>query len=63
LSAASLAIQIACEEGVCGSCLTRVLEGVPDYKDKYLTPEDQAARDQFLPWRSHAKTTYLLHDL
>ena len=27
------------EEGVCGTCLTRVIEGLPDFKNRYLTPE------------------------
>lgn len=63
LSAAGVEIQTSCEQGVCGTCLTRVLEGVPDHKDKYLTPEEQAANDQFLPCCSRAKTARLLLDL
>ncbi|MEK9803487.1 MAG: PDR/VanB family oxidoreductase, partial [Curvibacter sp.] len=47
LAAAGVDIMISCEQGVCGTCLTRVLEGVPDHKDSYLTPEEQAANDQF----------------
>ena len=56
LSAAGVEVQTACEQGVCGTCLMRVLEGVPDHKDQYLTPEEQAANDQFLPCCSRAKT-------
>lgn len=63
LSAAGVEIQTACEQGVCGTCLTRVLEGVPDHKDQYLTPEEQAANDQFLPCCSRAKTACLVLDL
>jgi len=63
LSAAGVEIQTACEQGVCGTCLTRVLEGVPDHKDKYLTPEEQAANDQFLPCCSRAKTACLVLDI
>jgi len=36
---------------------------VPDHKDLYLTPEEQAANDQFTPCCSRAKTTMLVLDL
>lgn len=63
LSAAGVEIEFACEQGVCGTCLTRVLQGVPEHKDNYLTPEEQAANDQFLPCCSRAKTARLVLDL
>ncbi|MDO8447220.1 MAG: PDR/VanB family oxidoreductase [Rhodoferax sp.] len=63
LAAAGVEIMMSCEQGVCGTCLTRVLEGVPDHKDSYLTPEEQAANDQFLPCCSRAKTAMLVLDL
>jgi len=63
LSAAGVEIAYACEQGVCGTCLTRVLQGVPDHKDSYLTPEEQATNDQFLPCCSRAKTARLVLDL
>ncbi len=56
-------IPYSCEEGVCGTCLTRVLEGVPDHRDLYLTEEEQAANDQFTPCCSRAKTPVLVLDL
>jgi len=63
LAAAGIEIMMSCEQGVCGTCLTRVLEGVPDHKDSYLTPEEQAANDQFLPCCSRSKTPMLVLDL
>lgn len=63
LAAAGVDIMISCEQGVCGTCLTRVLEGVPDHKDSYLTPEEQAANDQFTPCCSRSKTPQLVLDL
>jgi vanillate O-demethylase ferredoxin subunit len=63
LAAAGVDIMISCEQGVCGTCLTRVLEGVPDHKDSYLTPEEQAANDQFTPCCSRSKTQQLVLDL
>ncbi len=63
LAAAGVEVMVSCEQGVCGTCLTRVLEGVPDHKDSYLTPEEQAANDQFTPCCSRSKTPLLVLDL
>ncbi len=63
LAEAGVEIPYSCEEGVCGTCLTRVLEGVPDHRDMYLTEEEQAANDQFTPCCSRAKSKVLVLDL
>jgi vanillate O-demethylase ferredoxin subunit len=63
LEAEGIEIPYSCEEGVCGTCLTRVLEGVPEHRDMYLTEEEQAANDQFTPCCSRAKTALLVLDL
>jgi vanillate O-demethylase ferredoxin subunit len=63
LEAVGIGIPYSCEEGVCGTCLTRVLEGVPEHRDMYLTEEEQAANDQFTPCCSRAKTALLVLDL
>jgi vanillate O-demethylase ferredoxin subunit len=63
LAAVGVDITFACEQGVCGTCLTRVISGVPDHKDSYLTPEEQAVGDQFMPCCSRAKTPRLVLDI
>lgn len=63
LSDAGVEIMISCEQGVCGTCLTRVLEGEIDHRDAYLTPEEQAANDQFTPCCSRARSACLVLDL
>jgi vanillate O-demethylase ferredoxin subunit len=63
LAAAGVTVATSCEQGVCGTCLTRVIEGVPDHRDLYLTPEEQAAGDQFLPCCSRARSARLVLDL
>ena len=63
LAAAGVEIATSCEQGVCGTCLTRVLEGEPDHKDMYLTPEEQAANDQFTPCCSRSVSPRLVLDL
>ncbi len=63
LAEAGVTVATSCEQGVCGTCLTRVIEGVPDHRDLYLTPEEQAAGDQFLPCCSRARSARLVLDL
>jgi vanillate O-demethylase ferredoxin subunit len=63
LTAAGVELPSSCEQGVCGTCLTRVLSGTPDHRDQYLTPEEQAACDQFLPCCSRSRSPRLVLDL
>ena len=63
LAAAGVEVLTSCEQGVCGTCLTRVLHGEPDHKDLYLTPEEQAANDQFTPCCSRSRSARLVLDL
>ncbi len=63
LLAAGVEVPVSCEQGVCGTCLTRVLAGEPDHRDAYLTDEERAANDQFLPCCSRARTQSLVIDL
>jgi vanillate O-demethylase ferredoxin subunit len=63
LLAAGLDIPMSCEQGVCGTCLTGVKAGTPDHRDQYLTDEEQAANDQFLPCCSRSKSARLVLDL
>ena len=54
---------MSCEQGICGTCLTRVLEGVPDHRDLFLTENEQALNDQFTPCCSRSKSPLLVLDL
>jgi vanillate O-demethylase ferredoxin subunit len=63
LAAAGVEVPTSCEQGVCGTCLTRVLAGTPAHRDLYLTPEEQAANDQFTPCCSRATSPRLVLDL
>lgn len=56
-------IPVSCEEGICGTCLTGVVEGVPDHRDSYMTDEEHAANDQFTPCCSRARSAVLVIDL
>jgi vanillate O-demethylase ferredoxin subunit len=63
LAANGVEVITSCEQGVCGTCLTRVIAGEPEHLDSYLTDEERAANDQFLPCCSRAKTPLLVLDL
>ena len=63
LAGAGIDVPVSCELGVCGTCLTRVLEGVPDHRDSYLTNSERESNQQFLPCCSRAKTPLLVLDL
>ena len=43
LRKAGLNVPASCEQGVCGTCETRVLEGTPDHRDLLLTPAEKAS--------------------
>lgn len=56
-------IPLSCEQGVCGTCLTHVLDGVPDHRDMFLSDEEHAANDCFTPCCSRAKGSRLVLDI
>jgi ferredoxin-NADP reductase len=53
----------SCSEGVCGSCETVVLEGVPDHRDSVLTPAERATGRTMMICCSGSKTAKLVLDL
>ena len=63
LREAGTAIAVSCEQGVCGTCVTRVLAGLPDHRDLYLTDAEHEQNDCFTPCCSRARTPRLVLDL
>jgi vanillate O-demethylase ferredoxin subunit len=63
LHAHGIALPVSCEQGVCGTCLTRVLDGEPEHRDQYLTDEERCRNDQFLPCCSRSRSACLVLDL
>ncbi|MFZ2990458.1 PDR/VanB family oxidoreductase [Ideonella sp.] len=63
LAAHGVDIPVSCEAGVCGTCLTTVLEGEPDHRDSFLTEEERQTGRQFTPCCSRALTPVLVLDL
>ncbi|MEU4841391.1 PDR/VanB family oxidoreductase [Nocardia testacea] len=53
----------SCEEGICGSCVSNILEGEPDHRDNCLSVADKAAGEQMALCVSRAKTPKLVIEL
>jgi tetrachlorobenzoquinone reductase len=60
---AGVVVSYACTEGVCGTCETRVIEGVPDHRDLFLGKEEQAANQTMMICCSGSKSPTLVLDL
>jgi ferredoxin-NADP reductase len=58
-----IAIPTSCAQGVCGTCLTRVIDGEPEHRDLYQSDVDRARNDQFTPCCSRSKSQVLVLDL
>ncbi|NWL77736.1 oxidoreductase [Pseudomonas taiwanensis] len=63
LQEAGIDLPLSCEQGICGTCLTRVLEGEPEHRDMFLTVEEQGRNDQFTPCCSRSRSPRLVLDL
>jgi vanillate O-demethylase ferredoxin subunit len=63
LAERGIEIPVSCEQGVCGTCVTRVLDGVPDHRDAFLTDAEHAANHCFTPCCSRARSARLMLDL
>lgn len=53
----------ACAEGVCGSCETVVLAGVPDHRDQVLSAQEQESGKKMMICCSGTKSGRLVLDL
>jgi ferredoxin-NADP reductase len=56
-------VMSSCEQGICSSCETAVLAGVPDHRDTVLTAKEHAANDYMMICVSRALTPRLVLDL
>jgi vanillate O-demethylase ferredoxin subunit len=63
LAAHGIDLPSSCEQGVCGTCVTRVVDGVPDHRDHFLTAEQRASNAQFTPCCSRSCSPVITLDL
>lgn len=62
LEEAGVKVPTSCEQGACGTCKVKVLEGEVDHRDKRLKPEDKE-QGWFIACVSRAKGDLLVLDL
>ncbi|MFT6045568.1 MAG: ferredoxin-NADP reductase [Arenicella sp.] len=60
LSLAGIKVDVSCQQGVCGTCITEVLEGEPDHRDQFLTDDEKQDNDQMAVCCSRAKSARLV---
>lgn len=63
LLAAGIAVGHSCLEGVCGTCETKVLEGIPDHRDMVLSAQERASNRTMMICCSGSRTERLVLDL
>ena len=63
MRAHGLELSSSCEEGICGACETRVLDGIPDHRDAILTERERQENKTMFICCSGSKTERLVLDL
>jgi vanillate O-demethylase ferredoxin subunit len=63
LLAAGVAVEYSCLEGVCGTCETKVLEGIPEHRDMVLSAQERASNRTMMICCSGSQTGRLVLDL
>ncbi|MBK8085459.1 MAG: Rieske 2Fe-2S domain-containing protein [Devosia sp.] len=58
-----IAAPSSCEQGACGTCLTRVLKGEPEHQDVYLNASERAANTTMMTCVSRARSARLVLDI
>lgn len=58
-----VAVQYACSAGVCGTCQTRVVDGLPDHRDDYLSDDEKAGNKTIMVCCSGSRSRTLVLDL
>jgi tetrachlorobenzoquinone reductase len=63
LKEAGVCVDHSCTEGICGTCETKVLAGIPEHRDSVLTPAERAANNTIMVCCSGSKSEELVLDL
>jgi tetrachlorobenzoquinone reductase len=53
----------SCQQGICGTCETKVLSGTPDHRDQLLSDEERASNKTMMICCSRALSDELTLDL
>ena len=63
LRALGMNVPASCEQGVCGTCETKVIQGRPDHRDILLTPQEKASNKTMMICCSGSLDPRLVLDL
>ena len=63
LRAGGVPVPASCEQGICGTCETRVLEGTPDHRDSLLSEDERRANNVMMVCCSGSLSEVLVLDL
>ncbi|QOL79521.1 PDR/VanB family oxidoreductase [Pseudooceanicola spongiae] len=63
LARVGVSVEVKCEEGICGTCLTDVIEGEPDHRDHFLTDDEKADNSEMCLCCSRANSARLVLDI
>jgi len=63
LAAQGIDAPSSCQQGICGSCEVRVLEGTPEHRDEVLTESERARGTSMMICCSRSRTPVLVLDL
>lgn len=61
--AAGIQAASSCEAGICGTCETRVIAGIPDHRDQWLSEDERAANKTVMICCAGCKSERLVLDL
>jgi len=56
-------VDTTCQEGICGTCIMRVLAGQPDHRDQCMSSSEKKANDQIAACVSRAKSSRLVLEI
>lgn len=62
-AAAGLPVDSSCQEGICGTCETAVIEGEPEHRDSILTAAERVSGEVMMICCSRARSRRLVLDL
>lgn len=60
---AGVNVAFSCNEGVCGTCETEVIDGIPDHRHSFLSDEEKAENSKIMICCSRSKSQVLTLNL
>lgn len=63
LQAAGIIVKVSCQQGICGTCETRVLSGTPDHRDSILSDDEKASNESMMVCCGGSLSSTLVLDL